>query len=303
MVELAAVEVEAADQCPNGAAARVNRDERGFDFGQLTDLPVALVVLEQADHRAAHDTLVGRGFLVEHLRGELERVAGEDHDFAALAIGAHGLRAGLEDQRRHEVADVGDFLQRLVDCLFVVERQLPGVQVGFGPAVAVAAVVVHHALAQAGVGSFLLALDQRGVHLEAAGVDLVGEALGSNLSRHLGGEFGMHRVLGQFPLDHQRFLERRLMLLLGDESQIAHAPEHVLLADPGTLRVGDRVEGGRCLGQAGEHRRLCDRNVLERLAEVDLRGGRETVGALTEKNLVNVKLENLVLRKVVLDLE
>jgi hypothetical protein len=46
VVELVAVEIEAADQGADGAVGRVGGDEGGLDLGQLDDLPVPLVVLD-----------------------------------------------------------------------------------------------------------------------------------------------------------------------------------------------------------------------------------------------------------------
>ena len=82
-----------------------------------------------------------------------------------------------------------------------------------------------------------------------------------------------------------------------------HAPQHVLLALARALRIRNRVVGGRRFWQAGEHGGLREAQLVERLAEVDLRGGGETVGALPEVDLVDVELEDLVLAQVVLDLE
>ena len=73
--------------------------------------------------------------------------------------------------------------------------------------------------------------------------------------------------------------------------------------DLGPPWVGDRVVCRWCLGQAGQHRRLGHRDVVQRLAEVDLAGGGKPVGALPQVDLVHVDLENLLLRQLVLDLQ
>ena len=80
-----------------------------------------------------------------------------------------------------------------------------------------------------------------------------------------------------------------------------HPPQHVELPRLGPLGVGDGVVGGRSLGQARQHGRFGDGDVLQRAAEVDLRGGGEAVGALAEEDLVDVELEDLVLGQVRLD--
>ena len=85
--------------------------------------------------------------------------------------------------------------------------------------------------------------------------------------------------------------------------KLLHAPQHVELALLGPLRVDHRVVGGRRLGQPGEHRRFGEGQLVEGLAEIDLRRGGEAVGALAEVDLVDVELEDLVFLEAVLDLE
>ena len=71
----------------------------------------------------------------------------------------------------------------------------------------------------------------------------------------------------------------------------------------GALGIGDGVVERGCFGQAGKHRDLAKRQLVERLAEVRLRGRAETIGALAKVNLVDVELEDLLLVQAVLDLE
>jgi hypothetical protein len=112
----------------------------------------------------------------------------------------------------------------------------------------------------------------------------------------------MHRDLGRRPV--AQLLRLRGYMLVGcDEVVLQHAVDDVLLALGGTLRIDDRVVRGRRLGQAGEHRRFSDGQVLQRLAEVDLARGREAVRALAEEDLVHVDLEDLLLAQHALDLE
>ena len=88
-----------------------------------------------------------------------------------------------------------------------------------------------------------------------------------------------------------------------DVVELAHPAQDVLLAGLRASGIGDRVVARRRLGQPGQHRELGDAEPFERAAEVGLRSGREPVGALTEKDLVDVELKDLVLAQVVLDLE
>ena len=74
MVELVAIEVEAADQGADGTINRAGGDESGFDLGQLHDLPVALVVLLHMDDGAAAQALVGGCLVIQHALGEFEPI-------------------------------------------------------------------------------------------------------------------------------------------------------------------------------------------------------------------------------------
>ena len=92
------------------------------------------------------------------------------------------------------------------------------------------------------------------------------------------------------------------MRRLVDVSELQHARQHVLLPRLGTLRIDVGVVGTRRHGQAGERRHFRDGQVPGLLPEVDLRRGREAVGALPEEYLVGVDLEDPVFRQRRLDL-
>ena len=64
-------------------------------------------------------------------------------------------------------------------------------------------------------------------------------------------------------LDVDLLRERLLVLLVGDELLVQHAIEHVVLARAGRVRMLLRIVLGRPLRQAGEQRRLRDRQVLD----------------------------------------
>ena len=91
-------------------------------------------------------------------------------------------------------------------------------------------------------------------------------------------------------------------LVVADESKVMHSSQHILLPRFRPSRVVDGVVRRRRLGQPRQHRGLGHGDVLERLAVVDLRRGREAVRALAEEDLVDVELEDLVLGKARLDL-
>ena len=112
----------------------------------------------------------------------------------------------------------------------------------------------------------------------------------------------MHGDLRRCPV-LQHLLESRIALFGGDEAVLEHAVDDVALPDGRPLRIDDRVVRRRRLRQAGEHRRLGDGDVLQRLAEIDFARRGESIGALAERDMVHVDLENLVLGQQALDLE
>ncbi len=122
------------------------------------------------------------------------------------------------------------------------------------------------------------------------------------LARRFDGVLGMHRHFA-LHLVAQGLLARRVVLFLGDEAFLAHAAEDELLAYRGALRVDDRVVGRWCHRQPGQHRGLGHAQVAHRLAEVDLAGCGEAIGALPQEDLVHVQLEDLLLGQQLLDLQ
>ena len=86
----------------------------------------------------------------------------------------------------------------------------------------------------------------------------------------------------------------------GDVAEAVHPLEHLVAPGRRVLGVGDRVVVGRALHQAGEHRRLRQREVDGVDAEVRLGGGLDAVGALAEVHDVQVAGEDLVLRVLLL---
>ena len=175
--------------------------------------------------------------------------------------------------------------------------------VGLGPAVAVATVVIEHSSTQRGIGGLLVGLANRRPDGEALGVGVLAPGLEHHLPRHLGDELRVRRRRAPQPLADGQwrglcFLE----LLVGEEPEVMHPSQDIELPRLRPLRVGDGVVRRRRLGQAGEHRRLGRVQVLERLGEIDLRRGREAVRPLPEEDLVDVQLEDLVLGQVGLDL-
>ena len=82
-----------------------------------------------------------------------------------------------------------------------------------------------------------------------------------------------------------------------------HLVEHGRLALLRRLQVVERRIVIRALRDAGEHRALVEREVLDILAEVRARRGLHAVGALAEVDLVEVELQDLRLRVLMLEPE
>jgi hypothetical protein len=168
---------------------------------------------------------------------------------------------------------------------------------------AVASVVVENALPQRSVGGVLVDARKRRVDPEAGCVGGLLVSIEEMLPDHLGEMVGPRRVGLAFTPDVELRDLRGLVLLGRDEVELAHPAQDVLLARLRASGIGDRVVARRGLRQSGEHRELGDAETLEWSSEIGLGGGREPVGALSEKDLVDVELEDLVLAQVVFDLE
>jgi hypothetical protein len=115
---------------------------------------------------------------------------------------------------------------------------------------------------------------------------------------------GDHRgdtaVRGPVAGDLDRFVDGRVARLRRDRSEFGHLAQDPVPALQ-RLRLallGHRVERARCLRQAGQQRRLLQRQVLRLLAEVDLARGVDAVGAVAERRDVQVVLEDLQFRHV-----
>src|SRR6187431_288054 len=83
--------------------------------------------------------------------------------------------------------------------------------------------------------------------------------------------------------------------------ELQHAAKHVATAFGGGCRIGDRIEVRRRLRDARERRGLADGEVIERLAEVRLGGGRHSIGSLAEKDHIQIQRENFLLREFMLE--
>ena len=273
-----------------------------LDLRQLRDRPVALGAAHDADDGAGPDLRLRIGLGDERRGRRLQPFAGDRDRLAVLQHRHDLLRRRLGHDRRLQLVVVREVLERVGDArvhLLQVGRQ---VDVVLGAAIDLAPLVVEDALAQGPVGQGLLAGIERQPDVEAAGVGLGTVLVEDHLPGLLGHVLGMHRHLRRRAVA-QHLLQRRVVLLGGDEAVVEHAVDDVALADRRPLGIDDRVVRRRRLRQPGEHRRLGDGDVLERLAEIDLAGRGEAERALAERNMVHVDLENLLLGQQAFDLQ
>ena len=122
--------------------------------------------------------------------------------------------------------------------------------------------------------------------------------LGTHQLRDVG---GVELDVRTMDVQRDRFGGRRIVLRLVDLAGLLHAPQHVRPALGGALDAGDRIVARRRARQAGDQRGLGQRQVADLLVEVHLRRGPDAVGALAEKDPVEVQGEDLLLGEAALD--
>ncbi len=173
--------------------------------------------------------------------------------------------------------------------------------VRFGAAPAVAAVVGEQRIVQAAVGGLLRLRLQRGAHAVAAGQRIVAELLDRLQADHLG-------QVRRFQLDRRLVRIGQIRLAVGglvrgliDEAVVEHPLQHVAAPDQCARPVRDRIAGGRELRDRGQHRAFGQRQLVERLAVIELGRRGDAVGAIAEEALVEIQAQDLVLLERVLD--
>lgn len=165
---------------------------------------------------------------------------------------------------------------------------------------AMAAVVDVQAIAHGLVGRRLQhRVDGRG-DVVALGQRLVAEAGDHLLADHLGhvGRVHLDGALVRRGVHRHGLRLRRFGC--AHELQLDHAIEDVVAAHLRALGIGQRIAAGRKLRNARERGHLVERKLIELLAVIELRRGRDAVGAVAEEALVQVQLEDLVLAQLAL---
>jgi len=95
--------------------------------------------------------------------------------------------------------------------------------------------------------------------------------------------------------------ESGLFLLLADEPHFGHAPEHIGLALLGPLRVEIRVIAAGGLGDTRQDGRLGQVQVFHVLGKVFLGRGFYPIGPMTQKDMVQVDVEDIFLGHIIVD--
>ena len=300
VVELVAVVIEAAHHGADGAVRGAGRDERRLHFRHLRQDP-GVVFLHDADHGAALDAAVRRRFVRQPGRAEGQAGAGNGDFFAGRGDCLQRFGRRLQHHGGDDVVAVRVVGQFRLDGVVRFGLGFRNLDVGFRAAVAVAFLVIHHALAQGDVGGVLIGLGDGGVDVQAARICIFLELFVDQLARHFRHVFRVHAEGAAVGLHFQLFIFRFFELRRRDVAQLRHALQNVLLAHARAFRIDDGVVGRRRLRQAGQHGRFGHGEIPDILAEIDLRGRGEAVGALSQINLVHIHFEDLVLAEVFLD--
>ena len=308
-VELAGVIVVAAHQRQHGAVLRSQGYEGAGNARHLAQMPVgiAFVIVSLAHvHDVPDLEYVGRFFgrlsdmeCVYKGSGPLQSLPG-DLSVAALAqvdrcrLVLHGgHQGGMQFSAFGVLLQQGIALRRFRHCL----------DMAYGAAVTVAFRIRTQGPAQGRVGCGLgLAVD-RGVNLEAAGIGLFAVAFDHLAAHHLGhvGRFDLD--IGGVLLGGDRRLDCLGVFLGGDVAELQHASQHIVAAGEGAGRVGQRVVCGRGLGQPGNHRDFGQAEFSQGLAVIDPGGGADTVGAVTQVDLVEIQRKDLFLAELLFDID
>ena len=246
--------------------------------------------------------VVHRGGVEERLerRSRLSTRLGGAIEVALVPVAAadHAAnRAGRRvdrDQRGLQVGRALDRARAVADRRHVVGARLLELELGLER---------HHLLLERTLANLLEIHVERGVDPQPALVERVRSVeLVEVLADHLD-EVRRAVVVVALRRDAERRVQGAVELDLRDRLGGEHVAQH--LGAPrqrGRGAAARRVEAG-IGGHAGEQRALGQRQLLQRLAEVRLRGGIHAVGALAEVDLIEVHLEDLILGVVALDLD
>ena len=219
---------------------------------------------------------------------------------------AHGhdlLGIGVNDDGGQQIAVIGVIVQGIINRLFKFSHLRGEIYKFLRPPINLTTLEVHDAPTQGLVGRRLIGRSDRCGDIEAAGVGLVTILREHELAHGFCHIFGVNSV-GVAARLHIKLLFFCASGFCGsDEPVLLHALNDVQLSASGSLRVADRVVGGRGLGQARQHGGFSNGDVFEGFAEIGFTSCCKTVGTIAQKNLVHVDFKNLVFAQQVFQLE
>ena len=146
---------------------------------------------------------------------------------------------------------------------------------------------------------------QRGINRRENAQPLARRTVAAHDFQHLlvhevgGVIFLMHRML---VLQHRLRLERNVVLLPRDPLQLQHPVQHAVPLPNARGVVPPRRELVRAAQQSAQHRRLAEIHLRRIFSEVTLRRRLRAKETVPEINAVQVQLEDLILRAMLLDL-
>ena len=145
---------------------------------------------------------------------------------------------------------------------------------------------------------------ERGAHRQAALVELLLAVIVEDVAADFFGEIfgGENMRAGRAHGDVERLLSwPDRPLRLRDVAVLGHAIDHVVAARDRLVLAAERIVVVRALGQRRKIGGLRDRQFVDRLVEIQQRRRRDAVGAEAEIDLVQIELEDFLLRVGALD--
>ena len=313
-VEAALVKIESAGECQHRAVGGTQRHERAADLRNPGESPRSDLLLQRrVFNRLEVNDIPG----VQHVRGLLGRRPqgvfidvgtgprqprpADFGDGAVLGVDLRAFLVDLEHDARKQVAHDPVILEHVVEMFLVrlaADRYVTG-----GPAVTMTVLILEQSVAQ-GLDRGLLVIGvDRGVDMKSAGVGLFVISLDHVLAHHLGHVRCLDIKLVGMLAGGERRVDRLGVCRLVDEAKILHLAQDGIAPFDGVVGIGQGVVARRRLRKPGEHRHFRERQFLERFPVINLRRGGEAVGAMAEKYLVEVELENLFFAQFAFDLE
>ncbi len=224
---------------------------------------------------------------------QLDTTPGADVDLR-LAAGGAGHQPGRQVRDPRDGLEIG---------VHVGIRSAVEIDLGLGAAIAVASVVIAQRPAHRRLRGALQPRIDRGGHPKALAEGFLAVMLDNGLARHLRDVTRVEIRLTAMQSRHIGRQDRNLVLLPVDLTQLEHAREDVVASLECALGIGDGVVAGRRLRNAGQHRRLGGGELVELLVVIKRGRGRDAVGAVTEKDLIQIQIEDLILRQGSFDLQ